>query len=229
MADAFNDMTTSLSHWHERGAAARRAAAGLVRALLRRHAVGARRHRLDRRNGRDHLLAPARGSALRLLRGGARSAACSSTLLAPGCQERYATAVPEISREADGAPARADVRRRRHPRGRHAFPLELSLASWKSGGQTCFTAVIRDVTERRRAEEALRQRDQQLREAQKMDAIGRLASGIAHDFNNSLMVIQGHAEMLLARTCPDDPTRGARRSTSSSRRRPARPRSRAGC
>ncbi|HEY6361021.1 MAG TPA: ATP-binding protein, partial [Vicinamibacterales bacterium] len=87
------------------------------------------------------------------------------------------------------------------------FPLELTLASWSSGGQTCLTAVIRDVTERRRAEEELRLRDQQLREAQKMDAIGRLASGIAHDFNNSLMVIQGHAEMLSLNLPESDPRR----------------------
>jgi PAS domain S-box-containing protein len=85
---------------------------------------------------------------------------------------------------------------------------------WKNGSYACHVEPLRgadgevlgaicmalDITDRKELEERFRQ-------AQKMEAVGRLAGGIAHDFNNLLMVIQGYADLLTERLPAGDPLR----------------------
>ncbi len=77
------------------------------------------------------------------------------------------------------------------------FPVEVSTKVVSTEGNGLLQAVVRDLTERARAEAERASLEEQLRQAQKMEAVGRLAGGIAHDFNNLLTVITGNVEMCL--------------------------------
>jgi two-component system cell cycle sensor histidine kinase/response regulator CckA len=75
-----------------------------------------------------------------------------------------------------------------------------------AAGQALRTmATIEDITERKRAEADMAALESELRQAQKMDSVGRLAGGVAHDFNNLLAVILGNAELALAQVSSAHP------------------------
>jgi PAS domain S-box-containing protein len=85
------------------------------------------------------------------------------------------------------------------------IPVEVSFSSTLLHKERHFIGIIRDVSERKKAEEERKILEQQLRQSQKMEAIGQLAGGIAHDFNNILMSIIGFSELMKIKLKSDDP------------------------
>lgn len=77
------------------------------------------------------------------------------------------------------------------------IPVEIHVNRITIGGQTAFVAISRDVSDRKRAEEEQARLKDQVRQAQKLESVGRLAGGVAHDFNNLLTVIGGYSQLLL--------------------------------
>ena len=101
----------------------------------------------------------------------------------------------------DGGPARVDVQRRVGDEQR-TFDASVTPITTPAGQRTGWLVLLRDVTERRQLEE-------QLRQAQKLEAVGKLAGGVAHDFNNLLTAIIGFAALAVDDVPEGNPARDA--------------------
>jgi PAS domain S-box-containing protein len=85
------------------------------------------------------------------------------------------------------------------------FPIEVRTIPIQHRGEPHVLAMIRDLTERLRVEEERARLEVQLRQAQKMEAIGHLTGGVAHDFNNLLTSIMGYVTLAIERSAGRDP------------------------
>ncbi|MBA3841127.1 MAG: response regulator [Actinobacteria bacterium] len=95
--------------------------------------------------------------------------------------------------------------RMRHPDGRElSVHGQNRIVRGADGAPTHYQGFITDITELTTSREALRDSEDRLRQAQKMEAVGQLAGGIAHDFNNLLTIINGYGDIALSRCNGDE-------------------------
>ncbi len=103
---------------------------------------------------------------------------------------------------AEGHSEKNEYRIRLRDESQIDVEINSSLVRDASGEPRAFISVVRDITDRKRAEEERERLQMQLLQAQKMESVGRLAGGVAHDFNNILAAIIGYAEMSLLLATP---------------------------
>ena len=87
------------------------------------------------------------------------------------------------------------------------FWAEIILSSAVINNNSSIIAAVRDITERKEAEEERKKLQNQLNQIQKMESVGQLAGGIAHDFNNILATIMGYGSIMQESMKSDDPNR----------------------
>ncbi len=127
-------------------------------------------------------------------------------MLIPADRQSEAARLFERSRRGEHVEPFETVRLRKDG---SAMPVSLTVSPIRdANGQVSGTSgIARDLTDQKRAEAELRRSEEQLRQAQKMDAIGSLAGGVAHDFNNLMSVVVGYTNLMLAHLPEDAPDR----------------------
>jgi len=128
--------------------------------------------------------------------------------------EQRAMVLERMQRRARGedVPVTYEITLRRKDGGR--LPTEMSASIIDFEGEPAFIVFLRDISERRELES-------QLRQAQKMEAVGQLAGGVAHDFNNLLQVITGYTAMAMEALPEDGEARERLREVASAGERAA--------
>ncbi len=116
-----------------------------------------------------------------------------------------AEVMQRIGRMCPGAPLVVEWRSRRQDGS--LFWSEVAARRARVSSEDRLVVVLRDITERKSAEEAHARIEEQLRQSQKMESVGQLAAGIAHDFNNLLTVINGYARLAVNQLAVEVPQR----------------------
>jgi two-component system cell cycle sensor histidine kinase/response regulator CckA len=87
------------------------------------------------------------------------------------------------------------------------IPVEVNSSLFDLDGSAVMISVVRDISARKEAEISRTNLEEELRQAHKLESVGRLAGGLAHDFNNLLTVINGYSDFLLRKLNSPDPLR----------------------
>jgi PAS domain S-box-containing protein len=93
----------------------------------------------------------------------------------------------------------------RKDRTKRYVEASVSLIKDSSDNRIGFRGIVRDITDRKQTEKEIAALQEQLRQSQKMEAIGHLTGGIAHDFNNLLTVIRGYSDLVLSNLDKNNP------------------------
>ncbi|MCX5723634.1 MAG: PAS domain S-box protein [Nitrospirae bacterium] len=125
------------------------------------------------------------------------------------CPEDRATCLDKMRRLAAGEILEFELEQRYLRRDGMVAWVKLTVSPmWVPGEKPDYhIAVVQDITQHKQAETALQTFQEQVRQTQKMEALGQLASGVAHDFNNILSAILGNAEMACAKMASDHVSR----------------------
>jgi two-component system, cell cycle sensor histidine kinase and response regulator CckA len=133
-------------------------------------------------------------------------------MIALGARVIHPDDLDELVRNTNEAFSQSGTRtfryRIRHQNGDYRwFENRVRAVAPAGGDGATLFGVARDITDQLSSDDALRASREELQQAQKMEALGRLAGGVAHDFNNLLTTMGGNASMVIDQLQPDDPRR----------------------